>query len=1222
MGVVYEAFDAERRAAVALKTLSRFDSGAVSRFKQEFRALQGLSHPNLVAFDELFFENGQWFFTMELLDGLDFVSYVRDSASPNVYASTVRNAVDVCADSRVAVRTTASPSPSPASFDEGRLRLALRQLFEALAVLHAADKVHRDVKPPNVLVTHEGRVVLLDFGLVFDDAQEDRQSALLVGTPEYMAPEQAALRDVQPPADLYAVGVMLYEVLTGRMPFLGSPLQILMDKQNREPPSPASIAPNLPGDLAALCTALLRFDPVARPTATMALDALAAPSRRSLAARTPSSAPAFVGRKGELAELRASFDRSRKGSLATALVCGESGIGKSYLVRQFARDLAADHPELVVLEGRCYEREAVPYKALDGIVDALSRRLSRVSTDELDSVLPRRRAALAQLFPVMLHLPLVAEAHAALDVSTDPLELRQQAFGALRSLFQRLALTRPMLVVIDDLQWADQDGLRALAEILRPPDAPPLLLVGTVRMHVGTKVASFDALRAMLPGDTRTIDLSPLAHDDARELAAMVLRHARASHADPDAVANEAGGHPLFVEELARHVALGGSARDDVKLDDAIWSRVLQLEPGTREMAELVAVAGKPLPQEIVAAAARFAPAAFTRSAATLRATNLVRTGGASWSDAIEPYHDRVREAVLTQLPAARRAALHEALAIAFEASSSDDPETLAVHWREAGKAQLSARYAGAAGDQAARAFAFERAAQWYEQALELLPPDHASRRELRVKLGNALANAGRGPAAAVHFEAAALESPPLESLELRRRAVDQLLRSGHFDRGIEGSRAVLAAIGMRLPSSRLETLLALVFQRLRLILRGLRFRAREPAQITAQELTRIDACWSVGMALTFVDTLVGFVFMTRALLLALSAGELDRVARCVGMEIGLVGSAGGPAWKRTERLIRYARELADRSGTPQARFFALGPAGGAFFCAGRFPEAADHISRALELLDDGSLGLVHERVTMRVFLLDTLMYLGRYADLARLQREALRDAHARGDRYAEVEFTLDIPGQAWLVSDRPDLYEHHAREVMRHWPASGYHLEHFHELEGRVRLKLYLGEVAEAHALARELAARTRRSFLWRIQPIRWSCFHLPAISALAMVERGLGDKEALLRLAASNAKKLGREDMTCSEPFVKMIGAGIALRTGRRAEAISSLEAASRELEALGMKGYALTAADRAARLRADVGAADVLARTADYFRAEGVVAPDRMMQLLVPGVLETAD
>ena len=201
-------------------------------------------------------------------------------------------------------------------------------------------------------------------------------------------------------------------------------------------------------------------------------------------------------------------------------------------------------------------------------------------------------------------------------------------------------------------------------------------------------------------------------------------------------IANDAGGHPLFVEELARQAALGGSASSDVKLDDAIWSRVAQLDRPARELAELVAVAGKPLPQQVAAAAARLEPGEFQRHAAILRASNLARTSGARWEDAIEPYHDRVLEAVLARLEPLRRSALHEALAIALEASSHSDAETLTVHWREAGNASRAASYAATAGNQALSAFAFDRAASWFGQALELLPQNDDDHRSLRIKSG------------------------------------------------------------------------------------------------------------------------------------------------------------------------------------------------------------------------------------------------------------------------------------------------------------------------------------------------------------------------------------------------------------------------------------------------------------------------------------------------------
>jgi eukaryotic-like serine/threonine-protein kinase len=130
MGEVYEVLDREHDARLAAKVMRRLDAHVLYRFKREFRIVQELAHPNLAALGELHELGGLWFFTMELVDGVDFLHHVRDPA-----------------------------------FDEVRLRAALRQLCEALAFLHAHGKVHRDVKPTNVLVTPAGRVVLLDFGL-------------------------------------------------------------------------------------------------------------------------------------------------------------------------------------------------------------------------------------------------------------------------------------------------------------------------------------------------------------------------------------------------------------------------------------------------------------------------------------------------------------------------------------------------------------------------------------------------------------------------------------------------------------------------------------------------------------------------------------------------------------------------------------------------------------------------------------------------------------------------------------------------------------------------------------------------------------------------------------------------------------------------------------------------------------------------------------------------
>src|SRR5262249_37817328 len=263
-------------------------------------------------------------------------------------------------------------------FDEARLRMALVQLASGLAALHAANKVHRDVKPSNVLVTGEGRGVVLDFGLASD--VDAASASRVAGTLAFMAPEQAAQSRVGPAADWYSVGSMLYLALTGLLTHEGLPDEVLEGKRNRPPTPPRKIDPAVPADLDALCMDLLRAEPAARPNAQQVLERLHAP--RSTAAATPRI---FLGRERELRVLDA---RARSGAAGVVFVHGESGIGKPTLVSEFGARLRANTPDALVLSGRCSERESVPYKALDEVVDALSRHLVRMPEDDAAALVP------------------------------------------------------------------------------------------------------------------------------------------------------------------------------------------------------------------------------------------------------------------------------------------------------------------------------------------------------------------------------------------------------------------------------------------------------------------------------------------------------------------------------------------------------------------------------------------------------------------------------------------------------------------------------------------------------------------------------------------------------------------------------------------------------------------------------------------------------------------
>jgi len=546
MGVVYEAFDHVRGARVALKTMRRVRAADLYRFKKEFRALTDVAHPNLAAFYELDTDGDQTFFTMEIVEGVDFLGYVTaGTASP---------------DAPTPGPSRARPK-SPA--DIGRLRSALAQLVDGLTALHAFGKLHRDVKPTNVIVTAEGRLVVLDFGLVASLGREGTPTVDddIVGTPAYMSPEQAESSTLTGASDWYAVGVMLYQALAGELPFVGPPLKMLVDKLRVDPAPPHEVVDGVPDDLSALCMDLLQREPARRPAAAeirqrvgdgAPTDRPSAPHDDARAAPSPGSA--FIGRERHLAALASSFETARSGRAVVALVRGSSGMGKSLLAHRFFDVLAQQGSGAVGLSARCYERESVPYKALDGIVDALSEHLRRLKPVEVDAVLPVEIRALTRLFPVLNRVDAIAAASPEHREIADLKELRRRAAMALRELLARMAMRRPLVLWIDDLQWADVDSAALIEEVLRPPGSPPLLLIASYRSEDASSafVTALEKLHATGRDaiEIRDIEVGTLEHAEACELALTLLGDHKEAEGHAAAIATESGGSPFFVDVL------------------------------------------------------------------------------------------------------------------------------------------------------------------------------------------------------------------------------------------------------------------------------------------------------------------------------------------------------------------------------------------------------------------------------------------------------------------------------------------------------------------------------------------------------------------------------------------------------------------------------------------------------------------------------------------------
>ena len=997
MGVVHEAYDHERQMIVALKTGRWVDAQSLVRLKREFRGRADLEHRNLVRLFELHEDQGHWFFTMERVDGADFLTWARAA-------------------------------------DERALRTALRQLASGLDALHRAGMVHRDLKPSNVMVTPRGRVVILDFGLV--RAEGDASDRTPVGTVAYMAPEQAMGDAVGPAADCYSLGVMLHEALTGALPVDGTALEILVRKQQ----APAPEVRGVPPDLAALCRDLLAVDPLARPSAAEVLGRLAA------VPEPPAARAAFVGRARELAALEQAWAEVRAGATRAACIEGESGIGKSMLVRRFTERVG---DEALVLAGRCHERETVPFKGFDGIVDALARELAR-REGGVPVPPPGELAALVQTFPVLLRVPAYARPGA---LPANLLERRGRAFRGLRRILEALAAERPLLLAIDDVQWADADTLALLGDVVHAPGAPRMLAILTRRG---------DGAPPSLPVPTRRLALAPLSADEAAELVARVAPER--AH-ETSALVAEAGGHPMFLRELLRH---GATARG-LRLDDALWARITRLDLPARRALELCAIAGRPIPQAILADALRLDGRAAAKWFGALRAAQLVRTGGVRGADPIEPYHDRVREAVLARLPPARRRRGHERLAALLLAIGWDavDPLTIVDHLVAAGNRRGAADLARRAVRRQDDALAFEQVAALCAAALSLggVDVDPAERRDLLARRAEALACAGRGREAAEAYLEAAEGATADVAFERRRAAAEQLLVSGHVAEGLALLGGVLDAIGERLPRGGAAAQRGLAWRWLLLGLRGTRWRPR-PAGAGGLLDLRLDVYRTGTLGLGLIDPVVGADFGARAALAALRRGDPRRISYALAYHAIFVAASGRGA--RARALHAQAAAIADAEASPFLLASARAAGGVIAYFAGDFAGAADQLIQAEEQMREHTIGSWPELNHLRLFLLFALRRLGAFGRLRAHYLEYLRDALARGDRYAatSIRWSSNV---VWLAGD--DVARARDDLDAATWEG-GAHLQHWFLLRSRAELALYEGDAAACAEAEAALAA------------------------------------------------------------------------------------------------------------------------------------------------------
>jgi serine/threonine protein kinase/tetratricopeptide (TPR) repeat protein len=1185
MGAVYRVWDEDLGCVVALKTLHDIAPEQMYRLKNEFRSLLGVVHPNLVQLHEMVVTEDLCFFTMEYVDGVDFVQYVRG----------------------------AQPEPTTAEV-LSRFSRAAPQLARGIAAVHAAGRLHRDVKPSNIRVASpDGRVVLLDFDLATPLARDtltDSFASAAAGTFAYMAPEQTWGGDVGAAADLYALGVVFFEALCGHIPFDGPPTEILLAKASTAP-SLRAIVPDVPQWLDQLTAELMRPDAAERPTIQDVLHRLGSPADGDAVAFR-ADRPLFVGRRRELASLRATFG----GEIArAAIVCisGVSGIGKTELVRRHLAEVAADASALV-LRGRCRQQESVSYKAFDSIVDGLSRHLLHLGDAEASSLLPRELRALTRLFPVMGRVPAATDGRRSRD-EIDSVELRRRGFVALRELLTNLAARRRLVLWIDDLQWSDADSATLIAALLNPPNPPPLLLILSYRSEE-VRPPLLEVLEGLARQPSSAalhgIELGPLELGDAEDLASRLSPGAAAS-----LLAAQSGGSPFLLAELARYAGARHDAQlpSQLQIDDVLRSRVGELPASTLKIVELIALTGGPIDRSVLLQAAGQGEAGRPLIA-QLEAERLVRATALDERPGIEAYHDRIRETVVANLDAERRVSHHRDLALAFESSERAEPEILAHHFHGAGILPRAADYAVAAADRALESLAFVRAAELYQRARVWDPRDAVWQRVLLTRQGEALSSAARFNEGAQAYLEAAKDAGPLDGFDLRRRGAEQFFAGGHIDEGIGVLDALLPDLAIPYPRTPRSALLGVLKHVLRLLLGGVD-RPVGAAPASAEDLIRIDTCYSVGKNLVNSDSTLGVFFSLEALARAFRCDDAVRLGRSLCVVGGSLSVAGGRILVSLgDRMMKRAEAIAAETRAPQLIGTIDVGSGQVAMIKGQWRQALERCHAGVQLLSEQCRGVAFECNIARGNMQRAMEELGEIDDLERSSRELLHAAVATGARYAEVAASQHL-SIALLARDDPAGARGLATKAQEVWSRSGFYMQHLYSIRQEAYCDLYEGHAERSHERLSEIWPLLRGSNLLRISLVRVDVFSLRGRLALATIaQRGAAD-DRLLAAVEGDARRLNREGRKDGQVYGHLLLAGAAAARGARERAGTLLEEAQTIASHADMPLHAACAQYRRGELVGGPDGECLIEEASEHMRRKGVRNPRSWAGLFAPGV-----
>ena len=720
MGDVFRAHDLETGQSVALKCLSagRRDAShtlsnpTVGRFRREFNVMMRLRHPHVVEVRDFgWLDSGQPFLVMEMVRG-----------------QTLSQAL------HIVQQNTSNAMPDTLSIEHWHKAIWL-QLCEALSSIHQNDMVHRDIKPGNIMLEESNEGVdgiagqpiylkLMDFGLASfsQDSMDLTKTGSLIGTASYIAPEQALGQRIDRRTDLYALGVLMYEMVTGRALFKAEqPWAIVRMHIEAVPVPPVFLNPALPSYINAIILNLLSKRPDQRfNSADDVVEALRMkhmPEAVLAQAKAASERAGLLGRTAEFKKLRATCERAWKQSQMLCVTLeGEAGLGKSYLLNALVS--WAKQTQASVMSGVCAETARMPYGA---VAEAISTHLISRRQDKIRNQLLRNiKSEIARIVPEISG----ARPNPS-EIQPNPTQSQARLFGAVAQLMARITAHKPVLWIIDDAQWLSDDALEMLAFIAKRNVATPLCVVLSQRPDANTIAAQRRNLEI-----AARVQLTPISESDVRRLAQEVLGQ-RASPNAIDVIVTRADGNPLFIQELANMIKAAHTSDEamesvtqtthlpvPVRIARVMATRLTEINDEQRDLLNWAAISGREFDLDVLAQAAQQNADDWAAVIDALLKRQLLQEKRVAGRETYRFAHQQLRDVVYDRLQSATRRHMHGAFATVLEHNERAAPADLEWQFAEAGHTSKAIQYGLAAGDRAREVYAHRDAQAFYERVL------------------------------------------------------------------------------------------------------------------------------------------------------------------------------------------------------------------------------------------------------------------------------------------------------------------------------------------------------------------------------------------------------------------------------------------------------------------------------------------------------------------------